>query len=763
MTVATASAAYVAYRTAYAEAANDELLFAALVSELPRDRVPELVGASNRWAQLVDPAGEVVGTWPPTGSEANQAPWNASAVAARALDSDDRQFVSQDRNGNGWLHSSIAVADGHLVVSRLEADLRLPWRTQSALLVATGSAAVVLIALWTAVANHRLGRAARLMADVGDQLRVRGELPKDSRKLLDRVAAQPYEFRRMADNFVELEHDIVTNRRTTMALVGAGSSLGGSLDPQTVLNRTLEQLEELLGVERSAVARLDPRTNSLTVVASRGHSAAYLEDLALRSGYAGSPSLRSLREQTPIQIPDTEADVVARTLRDRARRHGYRSVLAIPLMTDLQQPTVMLLHHSEPRTYSFDEVDLSSSFAAIAGAALRNAELFATTDARLRTQTSRLEAIAGSVREGLLVEDGDGRLLFANSTMASRLPGDTPFVEGMDTLRFLDGVLRHSTNPPAARRAIEALTPDDDDAYCDVSIVEPDGSAPSVYRVRAFAVTDRRGERIGQGQTWRNISRERELEQMKTGLLAAVSHEFRTPLTLIKGYATTLLAEDVTWDTADRTQFLQLVSDEADRLADLVKSILDMRRIDANMVRLQPMPMLLGEVVADALVALPHERHRIDSGPLPELRVNVDLARMVTVFRNLLENACKYSPPDARVGIVGRLEPDLESVVVSISDEGPGIPAWLRERIFETFVRAESGLDAAESGIGLGLSIAKGFVEAHGGRIWVEDPEPGITGTVFSISLPVFDRPPSPAAGGVAAGQDRLDATLGDS
>jgi two-component system sensor histidine kinase KdpD len=187
-----------------------------------------------------------------------------------------------------------------------------------------------------------------------------------------------------------------------------------------------------------------------------------------------------------------------------------------------------------------------------------------------------------------------------------------------------------------------------------------------------------------------------------------------------------------------------------------------MRRIDANMVRLQPMPMALSELLADALAALPHERHRIDFGPVPELRVNVDTARMVTALRNLLENACKYSPPEARVEIVSRLEPDHDTVVVSIGDEGPGIPAWLRERVFETFVRAETGLDAAESGMGLGLSIAKGFVEAHGGRIWVEDPEPGVTGAVFSISLPVFDRPTPTAPGRAAVGLNRLDATLGE-
>lgn len=755
LAVATGAALVASHRLIERRAWDDELVFAALASEMSPGRAAALIEVSHRRGVLVEPTGAtVLAGFSRATSERTRRAW-LDQIGPAARNRDDRHFITTDGDGTRWWHSAVEADDGILVVSRRASTAMDPWREQALVILAVGCLLACAVVGATVLADRRVGRPVRLLGEAGAQLRVRGRIGSDLRRRLRHIAETPVELRQLVDDLDELEADMQRGDRRVTALLNAGASLGGSLDEATVLARALEHLEHLLGVERAAIIRYDPRIETFEVVASRGHDEAYLGDLASRADDPTLPSLRSLREQSPVQVPDVEAEVVSASLRERGRRHGYRSVLAIPLAAALERPMVLLLHTTGPRTYSFDEVELSRSFAAIAGAALRNAELFASTDARLRVQTSRLEAIVGSVDEGILVESDEGRVLFANPIMRSLLPPGVVAEDVADTTRFLDAVVRRSPAPAAARADLDRL--DIDSSPCDITlevdevIGSADGSA--TYRVRPFAVRDARGLQIGRGQTWRDVSRERELERMKSGLLATVSHEFRSPLALIKGYATTLLAEDVTWGDADRREFLRLVSSEADRLTELVKRILDMRRIDAGMVQLQRLPLDVATLVDRAVLALPTEQARITVHPVdPRIAVEVDPARMVTVLRNLLENACKYSPADRPVEVAVTVDArpagrgrrsgagGSTTVRIAIRDHGAGIPARLRDPIFDTFVRGEPGLDASGGGLGLGLAIAKGFTEAHGGNIGVAEPSDGTPGSVFVVILPEADR-----------------------
>ena len=723
---------------------DQELVFAAMASEMAPSRAAPLVEASGRAAIVIGPDGNVEPLTPTTGAQdARQRRWVDRIVAATAA-TDDRRAITTDPEGETWWHTAIALDDQRtLVISRHGSTAMDPWREQALVILGLVGLALVAVAATGLATFHLVGRPARLLADAGDQLRVRGSITDGLRRDLGRIGRTPVELRQLVDNLAEFEFDLQRGDRQVTALLNAGTSLGGSLDQETVLARTLEHLEHLLDVERSVIIRHERRVDRFEVVASRGHDDAYAADLASRADDPTLPSLRSLRERRPVQVPDTEAEVVSDGLRQRGRRHGYRSILAIPLTEELDQPTVLLLHSRSPRTYSFDEVQLSQSFGAIAGAALRNAEFFESTDTRLRTQTSRLEAIVGSVDQGILVENDRGQVLFANPIMRSLLPAGTDADCLTDTARFVEAVTSRSPDPAASRDGLDRLQPDG--PSFDVTIDGGPGET-ATYRVRRFTVRDAKGEIIGQGQTWRDVSRERELDRMKAGLLATVSHEFRTPLGLIKGYATTLLADDVDWDAADRREFLRMVSAEADRLADLVKRILDMRRIDAGMVSLQRMPIGVDALIEQALAALPTERHRITIGRVDPATTEVDPTRIVTALRNLLHNACQYSPDDRPVEVDGRIErasdpsvsggrEDPHQLWISVRDHGDGVTPAMRDEIFETFIRGQSGLDAPQGGLGLGLAIAKGFVEAHGGRIEIDDPDDGRPGA-YSGRIP---------------------------
>lgn len=246
-------------------------------------------------------------------------------------------------------------------------------------------------------------------------------------------------------------------------------------------------------------------------------------------------------------------------------------------------------------------------------------------------------------------------------------------------------------------------------------------------------------------------------ERLKSALLDAVTHDFRTPLTSIKASATAMLDDLVATernktnsqlDNESRKEMLQVIDEEADRLDHFVEGLTKLARIDAGDMRLQLQAASLEDVVAIALKrAEPRTRaHRmevwIDDLPL----VNIDEYAVSQAIYTLIDNAAKYSPPESRITIRG-WQMNKNSIAISVEDSGPGIRAEVRERVFEKFFRAMRDGDVSErasGGTGLGLAIARGIVEAHHGRIWVEDAENG-SGAKFVVELPIASESPAAA------------------
>ncbi len=723
--------ATVGYRAAVTAERDEDLALSAVIGLAPTASIGSLLDASGHQGLLLEPDGSLAAVW--TSDAASESVdlrswWRDVADDARA--SPTRSFTDEDPSGTTWWFSRVVARDDRTLIVGRPAPDALGFLTGTVVALTLGTIAMVGVLLTIAIGLHRrVVRPLEMLVDATEDLRVRGEVRAETRAGLAAIPPRPLELQRLGETLLEIEKDSTRGFRQAEGLFQAASALGGSLEPGVVLETALEHLQRLLSIDRAAILHHDSRRQAFEVAASRGHPDGWIAEMQTVRAIETQPSLRSIREGVPVQVTDTESEVAGTELRERGRRHGYRSILAVPLSSGLEVATALVLHSVEPRAWSWDEIELSKSFASIAGAALRNAELFAQTDARLRSQTSRLEAIVESVEQGILVEGADGRVLFANATMQQFLPAAFPLSRGARA----DELLANAVGGTAGQNLALDLgaLPSSSDAWLDVDV--PVGEEVRSVRIRRFVVRDVRGEEIGSGQTWSDVSRDRELERMKSGLLAAVSHEFRTPLALIKGYATTLLAEDVSWNPADQNEFLQLVSAEADRLTELVQRILDMRRIDAGMVSLQKMPVALSVIVDTVVDGLPHEAHRIRIGQLPHGAVDIDAARIVTSLRNLIENACKYSPRDAVVEV--SVVTTQDAVEFCVRDHGRGIDPALRDHVFDTFVRGETGLAAEHGGVGLGLAISKGFVEAHGGRMWITDPTEG-TGAEFRFSLP---------------------------
>lgn len=223
-------------------------------------------------------------------------------------------------------------------------------------------------------------------------------------------------------------------------------------------------------------------------------------------------------------------------------------------------------------------------------------------------------------------------------------------------------------------------------------------------------------------------------DELKTAMLSAVSHDLRTPLASIKAAATTLLQPGIEWSDADRRELLETINDEGDRLNRLVTNLLDLSRIESGTLTPKRDWYDLDEVIYDALDRCKPllGDHRVDV-QLPEglSAVHLDFVMISEVLANLIENAAKYSPASTTITITAGL--DSDDLTIGVRDEGVGVPAAERERIFDKFYRVEAR--HRPIGSGMGLAISRGFVEAHGGTIRVQSGSDN-AGSTFIVSLP---------------------------
>jgi two-component system sensor histidine kinase KdpD len=232
---------------------------------------------------------------------------------------------------------------------------------------------------------------------------------------------------------------------------------------------------------------------------------------------------------------------------------------------------------------------------------------------------------------------------------------------------------------------------------------------------------------------------ETETERLRNSLLSSVSHDLRTPLASITGATSSLLHAGLISE-ADRRDLLETVHEEARRLNRLVGNLLDLTRLESGLVKVKKEWLPVEEVIGGALSRLESTL----SGRQVETRVPEDLPLapcdgllIEQVLVNLVENAVKYTPRASTITVSASA--DSEAVTVEVSDRGPGIPPADLERVFEKFQRLESR--GKQGGVGLGLTICRGIVTAHGGRIGVVNREGG--GASFRFTIPLEGQPPS--------------------
>ncbi|MCL4835499.1 MAG: PAS domain S-box protein [Caldilineaceae bacterium] len=409
-------------------------------------------------------------------------------------------------------------------------------------------------------------------------------------------------------------------------------------------------------------------------------------------------------------------------------------VLGLPLFFEEEMLGVIYLFRGGS---AFTQLDWEflEGFAYQAAIAVRNARIYA----QLSTERSRLAAVIENSADGILLLRPDRRVAVINQALVKMLGRDAQELVGRPCSEVLE--LQNVTGDDLCAGSKETIPPEG--LRCEGELLRSSGGNLAVT-ITYTPLFDSQGRLTDIIANVIDITRFREEEEMKSTFVSIISHELKTPVALVKGYAQTLARPDAAWDPETARQSLQIIEEEADRLEALINNLLDVSRIQAGDLRLEiadvNMCRLLERIAQDYRTQTVHHQIELD---LPDALpiISGDEERLRQVFTNLVGNAIKYSPDGGVIRIGGWVDEKKNGsesrprLVIYVADEGIGIPEEELPKIFDRFYRVDSGLRRRTAGVGLGLFLIKAIVEAHHGEIWVRSQLH--RGTTFSVALPM--------------------------
>ncbi len=694
----------------------------AIMAEHPTDSGFQIV--------ILDSAGQII-AYPDSSLLLHPASDLLPADLLERTTSREHSFILNAPDGESRLytHAEVPNIEWRVIVSRpASAAFTTQIFLRQIVLIAAGTFILIGIFFWMML-NRRVIRPIERLAPISESIGAKRGISAEERDQLLKQAKRNDQIGHLIRSILKMGDSIQARSKEQATLLETSTAVISSLDLETVLDQILQQMGRLLAIQMYAIIQLDARDGTFRIRSSRGLSRQFVENLSILPSEPDSVTMRALNSHQPIQVSDTETDPSYNIRRIRARMEGYRAILAVPLHTKHAPPTALVVFHPTPHTFTEDEIQLLVNFANHAAMAVENAILFERSDMQLEEQTRRIESLVQSLHDGLILSNLEGKTVYANRRVGQMADLTTEELAGMYVNHILERILSRSQDDRKTRNAAQNIHQKGGEQTAEISIMN---QGRTIYlRLETFDVADSRGTLIGRGLLLHDITADRELDRMRASLVSTVSHELRTPLASIKGYATTLLAEDVQWDRKSQNEFLKIISDESDRLSELVNNILDLSRLDAGALRLELLECNIEETIRRAArrVRINEARFevRVEAG-LPPLYA--DALRLESILRNLIENAVKYGGEETAIRV--EVQNANGDILFRVSDDGPGIPPEESAHIFESFYRVDNSLTRSAGGAGLGLAICQGLVHAHGGRIWVESQEHGAC-IAFSI------------------------------
>jgi PAS domain S-box-containing protein len=456
------------------------------------------------------------------------------------------------------------------------------------------------------------------------------------------------------------------------------------------------------------------------------------------------PLFSPLWENIPADEANTIPDIRQRlAMAARASQTAFRQVVALPLNIEEQNlGYIFVFREKGSASFTSNDNQVLSTFANHASIAVHNAYLYRQVNA----ERERLNAIIENSGDGVMIINKYRIIRTWNQTLANMTGISAEEAIGRPCYDVLDLHTRQGTSLCHTQCPI-MNPPENGHLYIEGYHERLDG-VEIVFADKYSAQPNDEGEAAHFIANVRDVTSLREADDLKQTLLAVISHELKTPISIIKGYAGTLAREDANWDTATLRDGLQIIEEEADKLNDLITNFLEASRLQAGSVKLKLSPIYLPDLVKTAVKSLAVTTSKHQFGlkfPANYPTIPGDYDRLSQVITNLINNAIKYSPKGGQIEIGGRFtnQTTPPKAELYVRDEGIGIPAHQQEQIFERFHRVDNGLTRKTPGTGLGLFLTKSVVMAHGGSVWVES-QPG-AGSTFWLALPVDE-----ADGGVA-------------
>jgi signal transduction histidine kinase len=575
----------------------------------------------------------------------------------------------------------------------------------------------------------------------------------------------------------------------------AAGIVSASLDVQLTLEQTAEQAAHLLGIESAAVCLFDEAGAPGAFHMSPRQNAAQRETLlALELLLREAEGVAIIRERgEPVVIENVETSPLLPTA--VIEHSGIRSLVLLPLMTARGVIGFIVAPRPTPYQWIVEEVRRGLTLAAQAATAIENAGLFdslqqhnrriETLYAMARTLSTivdprqHLDLVLAHINESMDLDAGmvlvfdphtgvpksiarSGRAAMLLHDFYSHDPQVLATIANRGTANYepllFPGIAYTEVEPPELQQALSSY---------DVMAIPlaVDRTSPGILLVgnqcppgiteediRLFATIAQQIDlALKNAQFMRSASEMdalREADRLKSEFLAAVSHDLRSPLTAIRTSVESLLDSSGVQSALEQQHLLHNIADQASGLERLVDHLLDFSQIEAGGLALDCDWTELSVLIADTVAKFEQLRHGSQvecdlSAHLPICYTDPD--RLVQVLWNLLENAYKYAQPLSPIRVEAHCAG--AELLIAIADRGPGIPAEEHEKIFQRFYRLNRHQRSRAKGSGLGLAICRGIVEAHGGRIWVEDRSGG--GSIFRVAIPLPNE--ELMAGGAAA------------
>lgn len=714
-----------------------------------RDQVPALTSAREIYLALYDAAtGDI--TFPMAIRDG--LPFE---IAPRVLNSDEVSYVIRNRRllmlgGDNprpdEMRRNMGITEGEIGASRY---LGVP--------LAAGDMVAGVLAVRDSDVSRPFGlNDQRIMTTIGAQL---GAMIQNS-NLFARVQNFANELNeRVQERTAELQQE----RDRLDSLYQITSELGRTLDMSSVLNGALDMVSDAVKAEEAVVLLIDPSSSEPYARAIRhpsgqieiaGEASASQngETYADRKHHPAVMVGRWLMDQSEraVLIPDLKSEPYWNAKAAGARK--WKSALSVALESEGQPVGALVFFSSKKEAFTDPQLRLVAAAAGQVSSAVKNADLYSLIQNQANRmanmlQTEREEAekntaILEGIADGVLLADSSGVIVLFNAAAERILgiPRDGAIGQPLSDIHgeygdepaWVSAITDYVMHPPQTG----GITPDDD------FVVDQLDIGRSIVNIRSSPVFNA-DQFLGTVSLFRDVTKDVEVERMKSEFISNVSHELRTPMTSIKGYADLLLMGAGGGVSAEQEKFLQTIKSNADRLAELVNDLLNISKIDSGSEQMNLSELDVHELVEQAIAftttRVEFQRKNVQlatsfADDLPT--VTADRIKLLQIVGNIVDNAFSYTRPGGHVSVNVNYDRARNGILIAVNDDGIGIPDNFKSRVWNRFERYdEHALVLEVAGTGLGLSIVKHLVDLHRGDVWFESQEG--KGSTFYVLLPV--------------------------